>query len=101
MPTTDPADIAPAEQHKRLIRFAITVAGGTVKMAEALGYATPESVRKFYATGADVPAEKARAFVGLAGGTVSLAQVRPDLYADLTVAELGYSPRAGKGKAAR
>jgi DNA-binding transcriptional regulator YdaS (Cro superfamily) len=99
MPRTEQATIPPAEQHKRLIRFAITVAGGTVKMAEALGYATPESVRKFYATGADVPAEKARAFVGLAGGAVNLAQVRPDLYAGLTVSELGYAPRAGKVKA--
>jgi DNA-binding transcriptional regulator YdaS (Cro superfamily) len=79
------------------IRAGIGAAGGLNRMARELGYRTAERVRQFYARGSGVPAEKCRAFVRAAQGAVTLLQVRPDLYAGLTVEELGYSPRAQRG----
>jgi DNA-binding transcriptional regulator YdaS (Cro superfamily) len=85
-------------QHQEAaIRAGIAACGGLLKMAGQLGYATAERVRQFYARGSGVPAEKARAFVRASHGVVTLLQVRPDLYAGLTVEELGYSPRAQRG----
>lgn len=81
-------------QQEVAIRAGIGAAGGIIKMSRELGYKTAERVRQFYARGCGVPAEKARAFVKAAQGAVNLVQVRPDLYAGLTVEELGYSPRA-------
>lgn len=86
------------EVQEAAIRAAIKAAGGTPKMARALGYSTAERVRQFYARGTGVPAEKARAFVAASNGAVTLLQVRPDLYAGLTVEELGYAPRPRRGK---
>lgn len=84
-------------QQELAIRHGIGAAGGLARMAQQLGYRTAERVRQFYAIGAGVPAEKCRAFVRAAQGAVTLLQVRPDLYAGLTVEELGYSPRAQRG----
>lgn len=80
-------------QQEVAIRAAIRAAGGLLKMSRQLGYKTAERVRQFYSRGCGVPAEKARAFVKAAQGAVNLVQIRPDLYAGLTVEELGYSPK--------
>lgn len=87
------------DAQERILRAAIAAAGGVTRMAEFLGYRTTERVRQFYATGTGVPAEKVRAFVAAAKGVVTLHQVRPDLYAGLTVEELGYKP--GNARVAR
>lgn len=84
-------------QQEVAIRAAIGAAGGLLKMSRQLGYKTAERVRQFYSRGCGVPAEKARAFVKAAQGAVTLLQVRPDLYAGLTIEELGYSPKAQRG----
>lgn len=81
----------------RVIRTAIIACGGTVKLARELEYATAESVRQWYAEKKLVPAEKARHFQALAreaGSDITLADIRPDLYAAITTRELGYRPRA-------
>lgn len=76
------------------IRAAIDHLGGLNKAAKLLGYATGERVRQFYAFGLPVPAEKCRRFVAVSDGRLTLAQLRPDIYAGLTARELGYKPRA-------
>lgn len=85
--------IQPDRDRIAKIRSAINAAGGTVKMAAAIGYRTAERVRHFYAPGYPVPAERCRQFVAAAKGAIDLRTLRPDLYDGLTVAELGYRPR--------
>lgn len=82
--------IPPDEHRSRLIRAAIAAGGGLMEVAKQLGYKTAERVRHFYAPGLPVPAEKARKFVALSHGVVTLRVIRPDLYDGLTVQELGY-----------
>lgn len=85
------------EVQARVIHAAILACGGTVKLARELNYATAESIRQWYAERKLVPAEKARAFLAVArqhGSDITLADIRPDLYAALTTRELGYRPRA-------
>lgn len=80
-----------------VIREAIIACGGTVKLARELEYATAESVRQWYAEKKPVPAEKARQFQAIArerGSPITLADIRPDLYAALTTKALGYRPLA-------
>jgi DNA-binding transcriptional regulator YdaS (Cro superfamily) len=80
----------------RVIREAIIACGGTVKLARELDYATAESVRQWYAERKLVPAEKARHFQAIArqaGSDITLADIRPDLYAAITTKALGYRPR--------
>lgn len=91
-----PKEIDPREA--RAIRAGIEAAGGLAAMAKVLGFRTTERVRRFYAFGTRVSAEKARAFVKAARGVVTLRQIRPDLYDKLTVEELGYQPRAKGAK---
>ena len=96
MPRRSTLNAPVADRRKRLIQAAIIMAGGTVRVARALGYKTAESARKFYATAADIPDDKVRDFVRIAqhaGADMTLAQARPDLYQDLTPEELGYTPR--------
>jgi DNA-binding transcriptional regulator YdaS (Cro superfamily) len=84
------------EAQARVIREAIIACGGTVKLARELEYATAESVRQWYAERKLVPAEKARQFLAFArarGSDITLADIRPDLYAALTTREIGYRPR--------
>lgn len=84
------------EPQARVIHAAITACGGTVRLARQLDYATAESVRQWYAERKFVPAEKARQFLMIArenGSDITLADIRPDLYANITTRELGYRPR--------
>lgn len=100
MPRRSALDHRTTDRRKRLIQAAIHVAGGTVRVSRELGYKTAESVRKFYATDTEVPAEKARDLVRLSGGTLTLQQARPDLYDGLTPEELGYTPQSRRRKGA-
>lgn len=84
--------IAPDTERSKRIRASIAAAGGLAKMAAILGYRTAERVRQFYAFGYPVPAEKAREFCRQSSGIMTLRELRPDLYADLTAEELGYTP---------
>lgn len=77
----------------RLARWqAIKAAGGASHVGRALGFKKGEAVRLWYVD-RDPTAEQARQLVKLAGGVVSLAQVLPSAFGDLTTAELGYAPR--------
>ncbi len=80
-------------EERELIRIGIGAAGGTVVIAKALGFASAESVGAWYRLGRLVPAEKARQFVAMTNGTITLQQIRPDLFGGLTTSELGYTPR--------
>lgn len=91
--------IPPDPERTTMIRAAISALGGLSKVAQELGYATTERVRHFYAPGAPVPAEKCRKFVAISRGILNLSLLRPDLYAGLTEAELGYRPRRAKAAA--
>jgi hypothetical protein len=71
---------------------AIRAAGGASHVARELGYSKGEGVRLWYVN-RDPTAEQARKLVQMAGGVVTLAQVLPSAYADLTAAELGYTPQ--------
>lgn len=89
------------EQQARVIHAAITACGGTVQLARQLDYATAESVRQWYAERKFVPAEKARQFLAIAranGSEITLADIRPDLYGNITTRELGYRPRMAAEK---
>lgn len=80
-----------ATSKKDRIRAAIRAAGGTAKLAAAMGLRSHESVRMFYARPNEIPAERARDFVRLTGGTMTLKEIRPDLWSELTAEELGYT----------
>lgn len=77
----------------RLARWqAIKAAGGASHVARVLGFKKGEAVRLWYVN-REPTAEQARELVKLAGGVVTLAQVLPSAFADLTAAELGYTPQ--------
>jgi len=77
----------------RLARWqAIKAAGGASHVGRALGFKKGEAVRLWYVD-RDPTAEQARKLVELARGTVSLSQILPTAFANLTAAELGYAPR--------
>lgn len=77
----------------RLARWqAIKAAGGASHVGRALGFKKGEAVRLWYVD-RDPTAEQARKLVELARGTVSLSQILPGAFANLTTAELGYTPR--------
>ena len=78
-----------------MARVAI-VTGGTRGIGRAISEALKADGMTVVANYAG-NAEKARAFVKAAQGAVTLLQVRPDLYAGLTIEELGYSPKAQRG----
>jgi len=99
MPYKSPAHLPADEARARKIRSAVRAAGGTVKLARALGYQTAESIRKFYAMGVEVPAEKCRAFVAEAKGSITLYELRPDIFAGLSTQELGYKPKSERARA--
>ncbi len=76
----------------RRARFvAIRAAGGTVRVARAIGKKSHETVRRWY-TDTDPTAADARVLVRLCDNVVTLDQVLPDAFAGLTQAELGYVP---------
>lgn len=71
---------------------AIKTAGGASHVGRVLGFTKGEAVRMWYVN-RDPSAEHARKLVELSGGTVSLSQILPSAYSDLTVDELGYQPK--------
>lgn len=74
---------------------AIKAAGGASHVARALGFKKGEAVRLWYVD-REPTAEHARKLVELvklSGGSTTLAQILPGVYANLTAAELGYTPR--------
>ncbi len=86
----------PDDPVRRARYVAIRTAGGTSKVAKAIGLKNHESVRRW--TGdADPKPEQARTLVKLCGGVVTLAEILPGVYGDLTVAELGYAPAGQEG----
>lgn len=82
------------EDPVRRARFvAIRAAGGTVRVARAIGKKTHESVRRWYISTDPSPAD-ARILVQLCDHVVTLQEILPDAFADLTSQELGYQPAA-------
>lgn len=76
----------------RRARFvAIRAAGGTVKVAQAIGKKSHETVRRWY-TDAEPSAADARVLVRLCDGVVKLPDILPAAFGALTLAELGYHP---------
>lgn len=85
------------EDPVRRARFvAIRAAGGTVRVARAIGKKSHETVRRWY-TDTDPTAQDARTLVGLCGGVVKLPDILPEAFAHLTQAELGYAPALTAG----
>lgn len=80
------------EDPVRRARFvAIRAAGGTVRVARATGKKTHESVRRWYISTDPSPAD-ARVLVQLCDYIVTLQEILPDAFRDLTARELGYQP---------
>lgn len=76
----------------RRARFvAIRAAGGTVRVARATGKKTHESVRRWYINTDPSPAD-ARTLVQLCDYVVTLQEVLPEAYGNLSPQELGYQP---------
>lgn len=81
----------PSDPTRRARYVAIRAAGGTVRVARAIGRKSHETVRRWY-TDTDPAPKDARALVRLCGGVVTLKDILPDAFEGLTVAELGYTP---------
>lgn len=82
------------EDPVRRARFvAIRAAGGTVRVARATGKKTHESVRRWYINTEPSPAD-ARTLVQLCDYVVTLQEILPDAFGQLTAQELGYQPEA-------
>ena len=81
----------PEDPVRRARYIAIRTAGGTVRVARATGKKTHESVRRWYVNTDPSPAD-ARTLVKLCDYVVTLQEVLPDAFADLTAQELGYQP---------
>lgn len=82
------------EDPVRRARFvAIRAAGGTVRVARATGKKTHESVRRWYINTEPSPAD-ARKLVQLCDYVVTLQEILPDAFGQLTAQELGYQPEA-------
>jgi hypothetical protein len=90
-PDVEASDI-PKDPAKRAAYVAIKVAGGTVKVAAALGYSRSETVRRWYVD-RDIPPHQARRLVVLCGGIQKLPDLLPDVYGKLSHTELGYEVR--------
>ena len=85
------AEGMPTDPIRRARWQAIKAAGGASHVGRTLGFTKGEAVRLWYVD-RDPTAEQARKLVQLSGGVVSLAQILPGAFADLTAAELGYQP---------
>jgi hypothetical protein len=72
-------------------REAVGVAGGTVKVAGDLGVVY-QTVQKWMEAPERMRGAALRQLVRLAGYKVPLVRIRPDLYGELSVRELGYQP---------
>lgn len=92
--TTNPE--LPEDPVRRARYVAIRAAGGTVRVARAIGKKSHETVRRWYVD-TDPSAADARTLVSLCGGVVKLPDVLPGAYAGLTMEELGYVPN-GEGQ---
>lgn len=83
----------PQDPVRRARYVAIRAAGGTVRVARATKKKSHETVRRWYVD-TDPSAPDARTLVKLCGNVVTLRELLPDAYANLTPAELGYQPEA-------
>lgn len=81
----------PSDPVRRARFVAIRAAGGTVRVARAIGKKSHETVRRWYVD-TDPTAADARVLVRLCDHVVTLREVLPGAFADLTAAELGYQP---------
>lgn len=84
----------PEDPVRRARYVAIRAAGGTVRVARAIGKKSHETVRRWYVD-TDPTAADARTLVQLCGNVATLQEILPDAYANLTTDELGYQPKAG------
>lgn len=78
------------------LRVAVYLSGGAARVAQRMGYLTGESVRRFFQGLKPVPAEKAALLREAIERRLTLTEIRPDIYAGLTVEALGYRPKDGK-----
>jgi len=83
----------PTDPVMRARCIAIRTAGGTSKVARAMGLKNHRSVSRWMES-YDPRPEQARILVKLCGNVVTLADILPTVYADLTSDELGYQPEA-------
>jgi hypothetical protein len=81
----------PEDPVRRQRYVAIRAAGGTVRVARAIGKKSHETVRRWYLD-TDPTAADARTLVQLCDNVVTLKDILPDAFEGLTVAELGYVP---------
>ena len=81
----------PEDPIRRARYVAIRAAGGTVRVARAIGKKSHETVRRWYVD-TDPTAADARTLVKLCDNVVTLPEILPDAYAELSAQELGYSP---------
>lgn len=80
-----------ATPEARATREAVTAAGGSVSVAREVGV-VHQTVQKWMEAPERMKATALRQLVRLAGYRVPLVRIRPDLYAGLSVRELGYQP---------
>lgn len=81
----------PEDPVRRARYVAIRAAGGTVRVARAIGKKSHETVRRWYVD-TDPTAADARTLVRLCDHVVTLPDILPAAYRDLSQAELGYQP---------
>lgn len=89
----------PEDPVRRARYVAIRAAGGTVRVARAIGKKSHETVRRWYVD-TDPTAVDARTLVRLCDGVVKLPEILPDAFGHLTTDELGYAPSAQDSAAA-
>jgi len=71
------------------IKAAVHLSGGQSKVARAMGYKFGESVRRFTSGIKLVPAERVADFQAATQNRLTLAEIRPDLYASVSADQLG------------
>lgn len=98
MANTEETGNLPIDPVLRARSVAIRTAGGPSRVAKALGLKNHESVSRWLKT-YDPKPEQARVLVQLCGNVVSLAEILPTVYGELSVTELGYSPAQVEGGA--
>lgn len=70
------------------IKSAVHLSGGQTKVAHAMGYKFGESVRRFTSGIKLVPAERVADFQTATQNRLTLAEIRPDLYASVSAEQL-------------
>lgn len=83
----------PEDPVRRARYVAVKAAGGTVRVARAIGKKSHETVRRWYIDTEPTPAD-ARVLAKLCGHAVTLKDLLPAAYDQLTTTELGYAPEA-------